>query len=476
MITVVGLGVEYGDLTKRGEEAILKAAAEGKAVVVRTAKARSFESVKALGVECEALDYIYEKSRSFSTLNKNLAKKVLALGEGAVYCVDGSAAEDNSVKLLKKRLKNKLTVISGVSKISYFAEKAGFTDCSYTAVSAYELLERAKEGLNAPLIVYDIDDSALAADVKLILADLFGDETNVKFLGERVKALPLYELDRQKSYDYLTAVALERVDTIEKKRFTVEDLHEIVVRLRKPNGCPWDRVQTCETIKMNVVEEAYELVDAIDSNDDEKLLEETGDILLQAIFHAVIKAETGAFNFTDVVSGVCDKLISRHTHIFGKDKAENAEGALSVWDKNKMKEKHQETFADSVNDVPKCFPAALRAQKVGKRAAKAGLDFASVEEARGRILDELKEFDLAFKAGDKDEAEKEIGDVLFAVVSVARKAGLDAEKALKESVERFAARFCKAEELALSEGKIVTELSPEAWDKYYEAAKRALKD
>lgn len=463
-------------MTKRGEEAILKAAAEGKAVVVRTANARSFESVKALGVKYEALDCVYEKSRSFSTLNKNLAKKVLAFGEGTVYCVDGSAAEDNSVKILKKRLKNKLTVISGVSKISYFAEKAGFADCSYTAVSAYEFLERAKEGLNPPLIVYDIDDSALAADVKLILADLFGDETKVKFLGEKVKAVPLYELDRQKEYNYLTAVSLERVDTIEKKRFTVEDLHEIVVRLRKPNGCPWDRVQTCETIKMNVVEEAYELVDAIDLNDDEKLLEETGDILLQAIFHAVIKAETGAFNFTDVVSGVCDKLISRHTHIFGKDKAENAEGALSVWDKNKMKEKHQETFADSVNDVPKCFPAALRAQKVGKRAAKAGLDFASVEEARGRILDELKEFDLAFKAGNKDEAEKEIGDVLFAVVSVARKAGLDAEKALKESVERFAARFCKAEELALSEGKIVTELSPEAWDKYYEAAKRALKD
>ncbi|MBQ8406369.1 MAG: nucleoside triphosphate pyrophosphohydrolase, partial [Clostridia bacterium] len=292
---------------------------------------------------------------------------------------------------------------------------------------------------------------------------------------QKSKEILLYELDRQKHYDYLTAVAIERVDVIEKKRFTAEDLHEIVVRLRKPNGCPWDRVQTCETIKMNAVEEAYELVDAIDLNDDEKLLEETGDIMLQAIFHAVIKAETGVFNFTDVISGVCDKLISRHTHIFGKDKAENAEGALSVWDKNKMKEKNQETFSDSVNDVPKCFPAALRAQKVGKRAAKAGMDFISVDQAKERIFEELKEFDIALTAGDKIEAEKEIGDVLFAVVSVARKAGLDAEKALKESVERFAKRFCKAEELALKDGKIVTELSYEEWDKYYLAAKAALR-
>lgn len=444
-------------------------------MILRTALSRSAENVRGLNVPFVALDGVYEKSRSFTTLNKNLAKAVLEYGDGAVYCVDGSAAEDNSVKILKKRLKSRLLVVNGVSKISYFAEKAGFQDCSYTAVSAYELSERAKEGLKAPLIVYDVDDNALASDVKLLLADLFGDETKVKFLSQKCKEIPLYELDRQKNYDYLTAVAIERVDVVEKKRFTAEDLHEIVVRLRKPNGCPWDRVQTCETIKMNAVEEAYELVDAIDLNDDEKLLEETGDIMLQAIFHAVIKAETGAFNFTDVISGVCDKLISRHTHIFGKDKAENAEGALSVWDKNKMKEKHQETFADSVNDVPKCFPAALRAQKVGKRAAKAGMDFISFEQAKERIFDELKEFDAAFNAGDKIEAEKEIGDVLFAVVSVARKAGLDAEKALKESVERFAKRFCKAEELALKDGKVVTELSYEEWDKYYLAAKAALR-
>ena len=254
----------------------------------------------------------------------------------------------------------------------------------------------------------------------------------------------------------------------------MEDLKEIIVRLRAPGGCPWDRVQTCESIKMSAVEEAYELVDAIDQDDDEKILEETGDILLQAVFHAVIKEETGAFDLTDVLTGICQKLISRHTHVFGEDKAENDAGALSVWEKNKMVEKHQLTFADAVNDVPKCFPAAMRAQKVGKRAAKGGLDFADVKSAAERIQAELQEFFTAYNAGDKIAAEKELGDVLFAAVNVGRKAGCDCEKALKESTDRFAARFTLAEKKALADGRKVTELTDEEWDEYYRAAKAEL--
>ena len=222
------------------------------------------------------------------------------------------------------------------------------------------------------------------------------------------------------------------------------------------------------------MEEAYELVDAIDTGDDEKIMEETGDILLQAVFHAVMKAETGAFDLTDVLTGLCVKLITRHTHVFGGDKAENESGALSVWEKNKMTEKHQETFADSVNDVPKCFPAAMRAQKIGKRAAKAGMDFASAKDAANRLNEELAEFFEVYKRGDKAETEKELGDVLFAAVNVGRKAGCDCEKALKESAERFAKRFTLAEKYALQDGKTVTKLSESEWDGYYQKAKGEL--
>ncbi len=472
MITVIGLGNERGDLTKRGEEAIFQAVQSGAKIAVRTAKTRSYQSVLDLGVEHVCLDFVYEKSRNFKTLTKNLASAVLGLGENAVYLVDGAPCEDTSVKALIKRKRGKIRIIDGVSKITAIASKANFGGCSFSAVSAYELIERVGE-LSLPLIVYDMDDQALASDCKLILGDLFGEEPRARFLsGGKAKDIALFQLDRQTAYDYTSAVAIEKIDLLDKKRFTLNDLKEILLRLRAPNGCPWDRVQTSESIKMAAIEEAYELVDAIDQKDDEKILEETGDLLLQVMFHAVLKEETGAFNVSDVISGICEKLISRHTHVFGSDGATDENAALSVWDKNKMTEKHQETYADAVNDVPKCFPALMRAQKVGKRAGKAGMDFASVEAAAERMQAEIEEF---FQATTQNEKEKELGDVLFAAVNVGRKAGCDAEKALKESIEKFAARFTLAEKKALQDGKIVTELSEEEWDRYYLQAKEELK-
>ncbi len=473
MITVIGLGVERGDISARGAKAIVEGAAAGRKVVVRTANTASYQTVLDLGVEHITLDFVYEKSRTFATLSKNLAKAVTDCGENTLYLVDGAATEDTSVKALIKRLaKGKIEIIDGVSKVGALVRAANFAGCSYTAVSAYELSEKAKAGISLPLVVYDLDDRGLAADCKLTLFDLFGEETQSTYLqGGKAKKLPLFELDRQPNYDYTSAVAIEERPLLKKQRFTLEDLKEIVVRLRAPDGCPWDRAQTSESIKTAVVEEAYELVDAVDQADDDKILEEAGDILLQAVFHAVMKEETGAFTLTDIVSGICRKLITRHTHVFGEDKAKDEGSALSVWEKNKMTEKGQNTYADAVNDVPKCFPAALRAQKVGKRAGKAGLDFSSVEGAAEHLQKELAEFFEAKRAGNFEEMEKELGDVLFAAVNIGRKAGCDCEKALKESVERFAARFTAAESLALADGKEVTALSEKEWDEYYVKAK-----
>lgn len=473
MITVIGLGNERGDLTKRGEEILLRAQKNGDKILVRTAHTRSYQTVLDLGVEHETLDCVYGKSRNFATLAKNLSKEVLSAGENAVYLVDGSATEDTSVKALLKATRGKIEIVDGVSKITALARLSNFSECSYNAVSAYELFE--KEELSLPLIVYDMDAPDLASDCKLLLGDKFGDETKVKYLcNGKSKSIALFELDRQKHYDYSSAVAIESQTLLEKTRFSMHDLREIIVRLRKPDGCPWDRVQTNDSIKMSAVEEAYELVDAIDCDDDEKICEETGDILLQAVFHAVLKEETGAFNLTDILTGICKKLITRHTHVFGEDRAQDDKSALSVWEKNKMQEKNQVTFSDAVNDVPKCFPALMRAQKVGKRASKAGMDFESAKDASVRVQEELEEFFEALNSGDFAKAEKEIGDVLFAAVSVGRKAGCDCEKALKESVERFAKRFTRAETLVLADGKKPQELSQKEWDTYYEKAKEEI--
>ncbi len=474
MITVIGLGVEKGDLSKRGEQIILEGAKAGRAIVVRTANTKSYQTVLELGVEHVTLDGVYARSRNFATLAKNLAKAVTDCGD-AIYLVDGAATEDTSVKVLIKRLaKRKIEIIDGVSKTTALVRAAGFAECSYTALSAYELSERAGT-LSLPLIVYDLDDRALAGDCKLLLGDLFGEETTARYIvGGKAKKIPLFELDRQKKYDYTSAVAIEEIPLLQKTRFALEDLQEIVVRLRAPNGCPWDKVQTPDSIKMSAVEEAYELVDAIDVGDDDKILEETGDLLLQVVFHAVMKEECGAFNLTDVLSGICHKLITRHTHVFGKDTAKDEGSALSVWEKNKMTEKNQVTYADAVNDVPNCFPAAMRAQKVGKRAAKAGMDFADVPAAATRLKEELAEFFEAYEKGNATEIEKELGDLLLSAVNIGRKAGCDCEKALKESTQRFAARFTKAEALALADKKDVTTLSEEEWDVYYCRAKAEL--
>lgn len=476
MITVIGLGVDKGDLTGRGERALKESVEKGFPVFVRTAQTRSYQTVLELGIPHTCLDAVYQKSRTFQTLADNLAKAVLAGGENAVYLVDGSANEDYSVKALIRKTRGKLLIIDGVAKTTALASKAGFKNCSYSVLSAYELIESGgKESLQLPLIVYDMDDRALASDCKLILGELLGEESKVRYIvQDKAVDIPLYQLDRQKTYDYSSAVAIEKRELLEKTRFTVDDLKQIVVRLRQPDGCPWDKVQTSESIKMSAVEEAYELVDAIDQKDDDKILEETGDILLQAVFHAVLKEETGAFSWTDILTGICQKLITRHTHVFGEDKANDDAGALSVWENNKRKEKGQDTFAKSVNDVPKCFPAVMRAQKVGKRAGKAGMDFKGVKDASVRLQEELAELFSALETGNATEIEKEVGDLLFSAVNVGRKAGVDCEKALKESVDRFALRFTKAEELALREHDEVDKLSESEWDEYYLQAKAEL--
>ena len=500
MITVIGLGVKAGDLTKEGEAAILKTAETGGKIFVRTAKTPSYESVKALGVPHETLDYIYEKSRSFATLNRNLCRAVRRGGENVAYLVDGAASEDNSVKaILRAAGKKNVRVIGGVSKIAAIASAANFEGCSYQAVSACEIFDTMREdGLFAPLITYDIDGADMAADVKQALSDRFGEETEILFIrlngagrcangaardgvcGEpAVKKIKIYELDRQKSYDCGCAAAVEKIALLDKKRFTMNDVLTILRFLRDPvSGCPWDKVQTSESIRMNVIEEAYELLDAINLKDDDKIREETGDLLMQVAFHSVLKEEAGAFDFTDVATELCEKLITRHTHVFGKDKAIDAESALSVWDKNKMIEKRQDTFAKAVNDVPKCFPALLQAQKVAKRVERGGWDKPTFEGAKEALEEELVELKIAAdneKAGKGSKADVagELGDALFCLATMARAVGADAEEALLDTVRKVQRRYTEYENLVLADGKDVNALSKTERDNYYARAKDA---
>ncbi len=467
-ITLIGLGVKDGDMTLSAERALGGA----QKIFARTSRGAAYGQIAKYDVEY--LDEVFSHSRNFDTLNKNLAKKITSAAKlsPVVYCVDGAVCEDEACKIILSSHKD-TQVFEGVSKISYARDAARLKSFAVTALSAYAVDELK----SCPAaVVYDIDDFYLAGVVKQKLSDLFGEETCCTFVSVGgAKKIKIYEIDRMKEYGADCAVAVEEATFLEKDRYDYSDLENMIKLLRAPGGCPWDRAQTNESIKQNMIEEAYELVDAINRGDDDGIEEECGDVLLQAAFHAVMKNEQGAFNSTDVISRVVKKLIFRHSHIFGGDKAEDENSALGVWEKNKMKEKHQTTYTESLKAVPNNFPACMRAQKVGKRAAKSGMDFISAISAAEKMGEEAAELLRALRKGDKDAVAEEAGDLLFSAVNTCRLAGVDCEQVLAEATDKFIRRFEAFENIILSEGKDVNDLCDEEYDWYWLQAKNATK-
>lgn len=470
MITVVGLGCSPADITDGAKQILLSEAR----IILRTGEMPVAAGVRALGVPFETLDELYAHCRSFDTLNRKLARAVLdAAREGDVaYCVDGSVSDDVSAQIVLHKRKD-ARVFAGVSKADAAFAAARVSASSRAAFSAYALPETRPI---LPLCVYDTDCALVAGDAKLRLCEWFGDEAEAWFVrGGKAKKIRLYEADRQGEYDLSCCIVMPEMPLLRRTRFSYDDLLSILRLLRAPNGCPWDRAQTHESICGNMIEEAYELVDAVASKDDDKICEETGDVLMQGAFHSVLGQERGAFSPDDVLSNVCAKLIFRHSHIFGKDKAESAESALSVWDRNKTVEKGQKTASDSVRDVPKVFPAVMRAQKAAKRAAKYGYDFKDAGEAAEKVREELSELLAALAEGDKAHIAEEAGDLLFSAVNVGRLAGADCEESLQASTQKFIDRFCATESLLLAEGRKMNELSAEELWAYYERAKAQMR-
>lgn len=261
------------------------------------------------------------------------------------------------------------------------------------------------------------------------------------------------------------------VDFQQKSNYSIDDLIEIVKLLRGEGGCPWDREQTHESIKADFIEETCEAIEAIDLKDTELLREELGDVLLQVVFHCRLEEEVGSFRFEDICDGICKKLIVRHPHVFGSVQADNTDQVLKNWDAIKMQTKGQESYTDTLTSVAKSLPALMRAQKVGKRAMRAGMDFRTAQDAIDCIANEKAELDAAVANGDKKNIEEELGDLLFSCVNAARHLEVDAELALKASTEKFINRFSVTEELTKAEGLNMKELPIEELDLYWDKAK-----
>ncbi len=262
------------------------------------------------------------------------------------------------------------------------------------------------------------------------------------------------------------------LDFTYRSKYGIDDLLKIMIILRSEEGCPWDREQTHESIRMNFIEETYEVCEAIDNADKELLKEELGDVLLQVVFHACIEQESGAFDFSDVCDGICKKLIERHPHVFSNVKVDGSEQVLVNWENIKRESKGQKTHAQSVKSVPKTLPALMRAQKVQQRAAKSGFDYRDMTGALDDLQSEISEFKAALCRNDEQNIREELGDILFSAVNVSRFAGVNSELALSEATDKFASRFAKVEAQAVKNGVDLKSADEKTLDKLWTDAKQ----
>ena len=263
------------------------------------------------------------------------------------------------------------------------------------------------------------------------------------------------------------------VNWTDKPAYNCQDLREIVRILRHPGGCAWDIEQTHGSIRRNFLEEAYEVAEAIDQGSTDHLKEELGDVLLQVVFHSSIEEDAGRFDLDGVADGVCRKLIYRHPHVFGDVTVRSTREILSNWEELKKKEKGQATQADAVDAVARSLPALWRAEKMKKKAARAGFDWRDVSGALDKLSEELDELKAAALRGEGDPVE-ELGDVLFSAVCVGRFLDADPEDALHSACDKFSARFRKTEELAAERGVGLDELSEQELTALWREAKKRL--
>ena len=264
-------------------------------------------------------------------------------------------------------------------------------------------------------------------------------------------------------------VAEKKKYLLEKENYGVDDLVVLIEVLRSDEGCPWDMEQTHKSIRRDFIEETYEVIEAIDTEDPVLLREELGDVLLQVAFHSQIEREEGRFTLNDVANDVCVKLIHRHPHVFGNVIAESTDKVLSNWEAIKSEEKERKTFTDKLTAIPPMLPALMRADKVGRKASC--FDFPNAESVMLKVKEELLEVEEAIAQGNAENIEEELGDLIFSVVSLCRKLSVESEVALNKATDKFIKRFAMLESFVLAEGKDITKLDMIELDAIWEKNK-----
>ena len=444
-----------------------------KTLYLQTTEHPSAKPVIDAGLTFVSMDDLYETAEDFDALNDAIAGRLTSDGD-CVYAVmgDGCFAQLPSIERAAKKAGFRVDVLPGVSYA-----KAAFPKLQEGVVcTARTLPKRIDPDLE--LCVQELDSPIIAGEVKLALSEVYPDEWPVTLATMQpdghyaYRTFPLNELDRRRTLFAGSVLYVKPCAFEEKTRFGYYDLVAVMQRLRAPGGCPWDREQTHESLKGDLIEECYELNDAIDEQDDVHIVEELGDVLMDVVFHSTIADEQGRFNENDVADGIVKKMIYRHPHVFGTEHIDNTADVLTRWDELKQKEKNQKSQKEILCAVPKRFPALMRSSKVQKRARKVGFDWNDADEALPKVYEELDELNAA-RNGSGDVSE-EAGDLLFAVVNVIRLLGLDSEQILHDATDKFIERFGRMEELAAADGKDLRNLPLSEQDKYWEKAKKSL--
>ena len=522
-ITVVGLGPgAVGNLSLE-TMGLLQSCEQ---VILRTAVHPTVTELERQQVKFTSCDDLYEKAASFEEVYNSVVERVLAAAQqgDVVYAVPGSPlVAEKTVVLLREAAKKqqiKLVIKPSMSFLDLAYVELGIDPIAgLQIIDAQDFAEIASAGQH-PLMITQVYSQMVASDLKIALMDALPDEYEIYFLrnlglpDEECRPIKLYELDRQPNIDHLTSAYIppmeeenteaaaedvpgiisfgedeDEEDLVAEDEegyaedflpeagfddFDIQPLADVMRTLREPGGCPWDREQTHKSIRSNMIEEVYEYLEAVDADDTEGMREELGDVLMQVVFHARMAEEAGRFDLQDVIDEVVDKLIRRHPHVFGDTHVDGSDDVLRNWEAIKKQEKTERKHV--LDGVSQGLPALLRAYKLQGKAAKVGFDWTDVSDVWAKVEEELGELREAIASGNKEAAESELGDVLFAIANYARHEKIEPEVALDGTNNRFASRFAHVEECVAESGREWSDFSLTELDKFWDEAKKIEKN
>ncbi|WP_181351160.1 nucleoside triphosphate pyrophosphohydrolase [Thalassobacillus sp. CUG 92003] len=483
-IEIIGLG--GGDIDQLPLGLYKKLISQAQPVYVRTEDHPVVAALETEGVTFKGFDETYQRHDQFEPVYQDIVEQLIQASEtqAVIYAVPGHPMlAERTVQLLLEHGKETDLHVTCTGGRSFLDDL--FNALQVDPIEGFQLLDatsfkRNQLDYRSHLIFCQVYDKMIASEVKLSLLDDLAPETPVTIVSaagsneETRLSIPLEELDRAVELDNLTTVHLAPITDMNQLNHQFFRLREVISELRGPDGCPWDRAQTHESLRKYLIEETYEFIDAVNRADDVNMTEELGDILLQVLLHSQIGEDEGFFTVDDVIVTVTDKMIRRHPHVFGDHQAETAEDVVQSWDAIKQNEKSGQHVA-LLDHVPKSFPALLQAEEIQKKAAKVGFDWGDPVQVIRKVEEEWQEFEVARRQQNVREMEKEWGDLLFALANLARHYKLSSESSLEQTNAKFRKRFAYVEKKVVDSGHQWHDFTLDELDGFWERAKAEYK-